>query len=121
MKTITLITTAFLLGGSIFSIAQASPPSDVPTIVVKYGDLDTTRSAGQTELYGRLTRAAQSVCQSLDPGTSVRNLALIAPHKACVDKALSAAVARIDRPEFTDYVATRMPNLTIAAIRLAAR
>ncbi len=47
MKKFALITTALVLSGSIFSIAQAAPPSDVPTAVVKFGDLDTTGSAGK--------------------------------------------------------------------------
>jgi UrcA family protein len=121
MKTIILFTTALVLSGSIFSVAQAGSSSDAPTAVVKFGDLDTTRSAGQEALYRRVTRAAQSVCGSLDPGVSGRNLALVSLHTACVDQALAAAVAQINRPEFTNYVATRLPNVTGADIRLAAR
>src|ERR1700733_14336418 len=40
MKSFTLVATALVLSGSIFSVAKAAPPSDAPTVVVKFGDLD---------------------------------------------------------------------------------
>jgi UrcA family protein len=67
MKSITLITTALIISGSFLSVAEAAPPSDVPTAVVKFRDLDTTRPAGKEELYRRLTRAARAVCSPVDP------------------------------------------------------
>jgi UrcA family protein len=121
MKKFTLITTALVLVGSIFTVAEASPPSDLPTSVVKFGDLDTTHAAGQEQLYRRVTRAAQAVCRPLDPSNSGSRLALISLHRACVDKALADAVVKINLPEFTDYVASRMPNSTGPGIRVAAR
>jgi UrcA family protein len=121
MKKFTLVTTALVLVGSIFTVAEASPPSDAPTTVVKFGDLDTTHAAGQEQLYRRVTRAAQVVCRPLDPGTSGAQLSLISLHAACVDKAIANAVAQINRSEFTDYVASRMPNPVSPAMRLASR
>jgi UrcA family protein len=121
MKTITLITTALVLGGSILSVANAAPPSDVPTAVVKFGDLDATRLAGKEELYRRLTRAARSVCRSLDPSESGARLQLTTLYKACIDEAVSGAVAQINRPEFTDYVASRTQKPVSIGPKLAAR
>jgi UrcA family protein len=121
MKSFTLIATALVLGGSIFSVAKATTPSDVPTAVVKFGDLDATRPAGEEELYRRVTRAAHSVCRSLDPSESGVKLQLIPLYKACIDQAVSGAVARINRPEFTDYVASRTPKAAHVGIQLAAR
>jgi UrcA family protein len=121
MKTITLITTALILSGSILSVTKAAAPSDVPTAVVKFGDLETTGSAGKEELYRRLTRAARSVCRSLDPSESGAKMLVTPLYKACIDQAVSGAVAKINRPDFTDYVASRMPKPVSAGIQLAAR
>ncbi len=121
MKTFTLIATALVLSGSILSAANANPQSDVPTAVVKFGDLDANRPAGKDELYRRLTRAATSVCRSLDPNESGLNLALIPLHNACIDQAVSGGVAKINRPEFTDYVAYRKQKPARTGIQLAAR
>jgi UrcA family protein len=121
MKKFTLITTALVLSGSILAVANASPPSDVPTAVVKFGDLDATRPAGKEELYRRLTRAAGLVCRSLDPSESAAKLELSSLHKACIDQAVSGAVAKINLPEFADYVASRTQKPASAGIQLAAR
>jgi UrcA family protein len=121
MKSFTLITTALVLSGSILSGAKAAPPSDAPTTVVKLGDLDTSRPAGKEELYRRLTRAAHSVCRPVDPSESGKNLQLIPLYKACVDHAVAGAVAQINRPEFTDYVAFRTQKPDRAGVQLAAR
>ena len=120
MKTITLITITLFLCGSILSVAKAAPPSDVPTAVVKFGDLDTTKAAGQQELYRRLSRAVQSVCRPMGhaPGSIAVGLSR---YTACVDKALSSAVAQINRAEFTDYVASRAQKPEHVGIQLASR
>jgi UrcA family protein len=121
MKTFILITTALFLSGSILSVAQAAPLSDVPAAVVKFGDVDVTRPAGKQELYRRLTRAAHSVCRSLDPSESGMKLQLTPLYRACLDQAMAGAVSQINRPEFTEYVASRMPKTDHAGIQLAAR
>lgn len=121
MKTITLISTALFLSGSILSVANAAAPSEVPTAVVMFGDLDTTGSTGKEELYRRLIRAARSVCHSLDPSESGAKMLVTPLYKACLDQAVSGAVVRINRPEFTDYVASRMMKPASAVIQLAAR
>jgi UrcA family protein len=121
MKTITLITTALFLSGSTLSVAEAAAPSDVPTAVVKFGDLDTIGLAGKAELYRRLTQAAREVCRSLDPSQSGPKMLVRPLYKGCINQAVSGAVAKINRPEFTDYVASRMPKPASAGIQFAAR
>ena len=120
MKTFTFATSAFFLGMSMIAVVQAAPPSDLPTAVVKFGDLDATRSMGQEELYGRLTRAARSVCRSLDPRDSVAKTQMEPLYKACIEQAVSGAVAKINRPEFADYVASRMQSPDRTGMHLAA-
>jgi UrcA family protein len=122
MKTFTLITILLFLSGSILSVTEAAPPSDVPTAVVKFGELDTAHPAGKEELYRRLTRAAHSVCRALDPNESgATNLQLIPVYKSCIDQAVSGAVAKINLPEFTDYVAARTQKPVSTGMQLAAR
>jgi UrcA family protein len=120
MKTFTLITTAIILSSSVLSVAKASTPSDVPTATVKFGDLDMNHPAGKEELYRRLSRAARAVCSPLE-GVSGSRAMVIPQYNACIDQALSGAVAQINRPEFTDYVATRTHKSISADTRLAAR
>jgi len=79
MKAIALIAITLILCGSILSVAEAAPPSDVPTAVVKFGDLDTTHPAGKEELYRRLSRAAQAVCSPLEGAFGSR--ALVTPQQ----------------------------------------
>jgi UrcA family protein len=120
MKTFTLITTALFLSASILSVTEAAPPSDVPTAVVKFGDLDTTRPAGKEELYRRLSRAAQAVCSPLEGAFGSR--ALVTPqYEACINQALAGAVAQFNRPDFTAYVATRTQRSVGLDTRLATR
>jgi UrcA family protein len=122
MKSITLIATALVLSGSILTVANAAPPSNAPTAVVKFGDLDANRPAGKEELYRRLTRAAHAVCRSLDPYESgATNFQLIPIYKACIDQAVSDAVAKINLPEFTDYAASRTQKSASTGMQLAAR
>jgi UrcA family protein len=121
MKAITLITAALVLSGSILSVAKASPPSDVPTVVVKFGDLDTTRPGGKEALYRRLTQAARTVCGGLDPTESAATLMVTPAYRACIGQAISGAVAKINLPEFTDYVAMRTQKPIGTDVRMATR
>lgn len=121
MKTLIAITTTLVLSAFILCVAKAVPAPDLPIAVVKFGDLDATRPAGKEELYRRLTRAAHSVCRSLDPSDSDARLQYITPYKTCIDHAVTDAVARINVPEFTDYVAFRTQKPASADIQLAAR
>ena len=78
-----------------FTLAPAVHADEIPTMTVKYGDLDLSRPEGAKALYGRLNHAAQSVCSSL---AGERNL--VAKHDACISKAVRDAVAHVDSPTF---------------------
>jgi UrcA family protein len=121
MKTFTLVIAAIVQCGSLLTIGKAASPFDVPAAVVKFGDLDTTHSSGKDELYRRLTVAAREVCRPFE-GVFGSGWIKAPQYTACLDKAISGAVAQVNRPEFTDYVATRtqQPGHLVAA-RLATR
>jgi len=70
-----------------------SPPQQV----VRFGDLNLTSSEGVSVLYRRIHSAANEVCG----GADTRELARVAATKACVDSAISQAVAAVNNPLLT--------------------
>jgi UrcA family protein len=83
-----------------YQLANAtSPQDDIPSVVVRFADLDLTHSDGVAVLYRRLKSAADTVCaapNSRDLGRQMR-------YKACWQSALGAAVSKVDRPALTAY------------------
>ncbi len=92
----------------------------VPTSIVKYGDLDLSHKAGEAALYHRINQAARKVCASLDFSQSVAPISLGEAYKTCLREAVSGAVAKIDRPEFTAYVTTQTSPGTSKPAQLAS-
>ncbi len=71
--------------------------------VVQFSDLDLSRIEGTTALYGRLRYAARMVC---DPILTQRP-GVFKEYRACVDKAIADAVAKVNRPLLTQYLQLR--------------
>jgi UrcA family protein len=98
--------------------AQASGPTDEAySVTVKFADLDLNRQAGIAKLYVRIQGAARRVCveQASDQLANPT-------YRACVKRAVSTAVARIDRPMLSDYVAKLGGNpAKTASASVAAR
>ena len=111
--TTTMMMFALALG---FQSAYAAPPENAPSKVVKFADLDLSRSEGASVLYQRLRGAAESVCAPLDD----RDLARQKSFKACVQSAISAAVATVDRPALTAYCEAKT-NRRNATIQIAQK
>ena len=109
--TITMMVFALALG---FQSAHAAPPENILSVVVHFGDLDLARSEGATVLYQRLRGAAETVCAPLDD----RNVARHMSFRACVQSAISTAVAKVDQPALTAYYEAktnrRNPTIQIA-------
>ncbi len=77
--------------------------------MVKYGDLDLSRSADTQRLYVRLKDASKQVC-----GTEyTRDLRMQRLHKACYVGALNRAVERVDEPKLTALHAAE-PSIRVA-------
>ena len=89
-------------------IAAAKEQGAVST-VVKYSDLDLTRSADTARLYARLKYASQKVCNGYDS----RDLGTRDLHAACYDKALSSAVAEVNDAKLTSLHAAE-PRIRVA-------
>lgn len=115
MKVITLLAAALLAG------AATQAPADEPdgnSLTVRYADLNLDREAGVASLYRRLTSAAKQVCAEHAGKTLVEKQA----HAACIDQAITTAVARIGRPVVTDYVARQLgKELPGGSSRVAAQ
>ena len=96
---------ATTLNASILSLTTldaraAGPTDDAYSVTVKFADLDLTREAGIATLYVRIKGAARRVCDQQASDQLVHQ-----PYPVCVKRAVSTAVARIDRPMLSDYVA----------------
>ena len=111
--TTTMMIFALALG---FQSAHAAPPQNVPSVVVHFADLDLSRSEGATVLYHRLKGAAETVCAPLDD----RDLARHMSFKACVQNAISTAVAKVDQPALTAYYEAKT-NGRNATIQIAQK
>ena len=94
--TTTMTTFALAVG---FQSAHAAPPSEVPSVVVRFADLDLSRSEGARVLFRRLQGAAETVCAPLDDRQLARHMHFL----ACVRSAISAAVSKVDQPALTTY------------------
>jgi UrcA family protein len=101
----TMIMFALALG---FESAYAAPPAEAPSVVVRFGDLDLSRSEGAKQLYQRLNSAAETVCAPLDGGELVRHMKF----RECVRTAINTAVAKVDRPALTAYYEAGHRNAT---------
>jgi UrcA family protein len=80
---------------------SALPTDDTYAVTVQFADLDLNREAGIARLYARIKGAARRVCdqQANDQLAASQN------YPVCVKRAVSTAVARIDRPMLSEYVA----------------
>ncbi len=113
-NSITLVAVAaFITCSAAVAQADAFEPK---SILVKFADLDTSNAQGAATLYGRLSSAAKSVCQDLEPG---RELARVRVYKDCIHAALSDAIVTIDRPAVTAYAAAHGVLTGNSTIRVA--
>jgi UrcA family protein len=80
--------------GSALSVPASADTGDIPSVTVKFADLDISRPAGATTLYGRIQEAANLVCSAYDRS----NFAAQANFKACVGDAIGRAVAKVESP-----------------------
>ena len=98
------------LASGFTAVSAAADSTDAPQVVVKYGDLNVSNPQGAPALYGRIRRAAESVC----PGFERSDLASKARMDACVHKAIADAVITVNQPAlFAEYNAKNRVPLPI--------
>ncbi len=80
-------------------VAAASIPKDLPSVVVKYGDLSLNSKSGVASLHARLRNAAKRVCSPLDS----RVLGLREQYEHCVADAVTQGVAAVGNEDLIRY------------------
>jgi UrcA family protein len=87
------------IGGTVLAqpatAAEATAPSTV-SYPVGYSDLDVSTTKGAKTLYLRIRYAAETLCESAATWGKKEG-------QACVNKAISDAVARVNAPLLTQY------------------
>jgi UrcA family protein len=76
------------------SAGAATAPTDAPSVVVRYADLDITTRQGARALYRRIAVAAQHVC----PDADIRDLDRSSQIRACQQQAIARAVQAVSSP-----------------------
>jgi UrcA family protein len=108
-----LIVTVIL--SALATICAAADTTDVPQVVVKFGDLSLSSPQGASKLYSRLAAAAQEVCKSF--AVDDRDLGARARVNACLHQAIAGAVTKVGRPElFAIYNAKNGTQLRTALV-----
>ena len=80
-------------------VAAVSIPKDLPSVVVKYGDLSLNTKTGVASLHARIKNAAKYVCSSLDS----RVLGLREQYEQCVSDAVKQSVAAVGNEDLVRY------------------
>jgi UrcA family protein len=84
--------------------AAATPDSDAPSVVVRYGDLNLQTDAGLRTLYRRLSVAASRVCPAAD---AARELAASLAAHSCQAAAIARATRSLPDPHLVEVVRER--------------
>jgi UrcA family protein len=91
-----------------FTASRADDGVAPHSVVVRFGDLDTTTWPGAAALYERLDRAGHEVCRDLDQNGEIAFASeLRRLYKSCVKFAVSNAVMAVNRPILTKYATAR--------------
>ena len=90
---------ALALGGLAHAGTRADLSRDLPSVVVKFGDLDLNTKSGVASLHARLRSAAKQVCSPLDS----RVLGLREQFDVCVSEAVTNSVADVGNPNLTRF------------------
>jgi UrcA family protein len=94
----TVIATALIGAASSFAVLPVVADDIAPPqTIVKYADLNIASSEGASVLYARIHHAAENVCMQFDWG----GLDAYVQRKACIHKAISGAVTRVNAPALT--------------------
>jgi UrcA family protein len=93
----TVIATLILaaLASGVATVHAGEDNSDVPKIVVKYGDLNVSHPQGAAVLYRRIRLAGEAVCGSFAGGGLGPKMRM----NTCVQKAIADAVTKVNQPQ----------------------
>jgi UrcA family protein len=95
-NTLACLTVALAVSGTALAGTPSTARSaDVPTVTVRYDDLNLATDRGTAVLYKRITNAARQVC----PDEFSRDLAVVTASRACQAKAIARAVQDVNNPK----------------------
>jgi UrcA family protein len=94
----TLVVVAAMSAAMLVGVVHAA---EVPARAVSYKDLNLNTEAGTKVLYQRIHGAANEVCGNVE----VRDLPGVRAHQACIEKAVSDAVAAVNSQRLAQSVA----------------
>jgi UrcA family protein len=95
----TLTCLAVFAASAAATTAVASPTDEVPSVRVRYDDLNLSTPAGSKALYSRIVRAAREVCP--DPYSS-RELDVRAASDRCQAAAIAKAVNDVHNAQLAE-------------------
>ena len=99
---ITLVATSAYAGAAC-ETQVSSAKSDVPSVVVNYGDLNLATAEGNRVLYRRIVAAAAKVCPAITPPGS----RIASGDRSCMDEAISRAVNDTQSAQLAELLASR--------------
>jgi UrcA family protein len=105
------------LAFSLTSVASAADSGEALQTIVKYTDLNVSNPAGAAVLYARIKQAARQVCYPLggrDPASQARM-------KACLNHAITEAVAKVDEPALFEVAGAHHVRSTAIVLASASR
>jgi UrcA family protein len=101
-----LLALGSLAGVLALGTANAASPDEVPSTVVKYGDLSLSTDLGVQMLYQRIVRAAEKVC----PDVSIQSLSARVKVHECRKEAVARAIRQIDNSQLAALYAAHSKN-----------
>jgi UrcA family protein len=116
MKSLTILVAAAAFVTCSVTIAKADTGSDPLSVTVQYSDLNISNTQGAATLYRRLKNAAAHVCRGPEPS---KELTRVWAYNECFNKALSAAIVKVDSPAVTAYATSHGTPTTESNIRIA--
>ena len=84
----------FIAAAASGAACAAGTTTEVPSVVVRFTDLDLATDQGVRSLYTRIVRAAHTVC----PDAPIRDLNAAAQSRACQQQAIARAVGAVNTP-----------------------
>jgi UrcA family protein len=120
MNNLTTVLTASVATAllSIARLAQADMINDAPKqMLVHFADLDLSKPAGITALYGRLEGAAKRVCAPL----AARIIQGASDYRHCVKDAISRSVTEVNQPDLSAYYRAKVEGRNGTPPRIVAQ
>ena len=108
-----LLTVAAALALTGVAGATTRSEGDVPSTIVKYGDLALNTKAGVAKLHARIHAAAELVCGSIDS----RVLGLREQFDVCVSDAITQSVTAVGNANLSEYHRHGMKAALLASNR----